>query len=47
MQKYSNKENLKFDDLEAILQALGFRLSVEPVKTDKSIMQNEQVEILK
>ena len=43
---FSNKENLKFDDLEAILQALGFRLSVEPIKTDKSIMQNEQVEIL-
>jgi DNA-binding phage protein len=38
---FANKDNPRFDILEAILKALGFRLSVE------SIMQNEQLEIIK
>lgn len=44
---FSNKENLKFDDLEAILQALGFRLSIEPTKIGKSAIESQQVEMLK
>jgi len=44
---FSSKENLRFDTVETILQALGFHLSVEPIKTNKTIMQNEQLEILK
>jgi DNA-binding phage protein len=42
---FSSKENLRFDTVEAILRALGFHLSVEPIKTE--IKQNEQLEILK
>jgi DNA-binding phage protein len=42
---FSCKENLRFDTVEAILRALGFRLSIEPIKTE--IKQNEQLEILK
>jgi DNA-binding phage protein len=44
---FANKDNPRFDILEAILRALGFHLSVEPIKTNETIMQNEQLEILK
>ena len=42
---FANKDNPRFDILEAILKALGFHLLVEPIKTE--IKQNEQIEILK
>jgi DNA-binding phage protein len=42
---FANKDNPRFDILEAILHALGFHLSVETIKTE--ITQNEQLEILK
>lgn len=44
---FANKDNPRLDIFEIILQALGFRLSIEPINVDKAIIQNEQLEILK
>ena len=38
-------KNMRFDTVEAILKVLGFRLSVELIKTE--IKQSKQLEILK
>ena len=40
---FADKDNPRFDILEAILQALGFRLSIEPIKTE--IEQYETINI--
>ena len=40
---FADKDNPRFDILEAILQALGFHLSIEPIKIE--IEQNETINI--
>lgn len=40
---FTDKDNPRFDILEAILQALGFHLSIEPIKIE--IEQNETINI--